>query len=103
MFWSHWFPKDLHKNDTKFKQAYDSLVKQGVKFPDVINYFKPKKEKKENNNPSNSLKKNEDNFDHFLSEILLNLSSQKEFLKTLFFEQNESAFDFESMKTNIFV
>lgn len=97
LFWSKWFPKDLKNNDTKFKQSYDSLIKLGVKFPEQINYFKPKKGKNpEKNEVLPSLKKEEKKFEESLAEIFNNLDSQKEFLKNLIIEEKEDFFDHES-------
>ena len=40
MTWPTWYPTDLKGVPTKFKGVYDALVKEGVKFPKEINYFK---------------------------------------------------------------
>ena len=42
MTWPTWYPTDNRNAPTKFKAAYDVLVKAGVKFPSEINYFKKK-------------------------------------------------------------
>jgi hypothetical protein len=40
MSWPIMFPTDSQGNPTKFKAVHDSLLKEGVKFPSEINYFK---------------------------------------------------------------
>ena len=93
MFWRKWFPKDVNKNATKFKQTYDMLVNMGVKFPEQINYFKPKKPR--NPESRNSIKEEIKNEDEV--EILLqNINSQKEFAKSLLEPEDEKEFDRES-------
>jgi len=98
LYWSKWFPRDIKKNDTKFKQTYDSLLKQGVKFPDQINYFKPKKPK--NFEGKEMIKeeviKEEYKVDFAVESILQNLASHKEFMKSLLLQEDQSQFEIES-------
>ena len=101
LYWSKWFPLDLKKNDTKFKLTYDSLVRQGVKFPDQINYFKPKKQKNQEGRPESMKEikeiKQENKVELQIESILQNLFSQKDFLKSLILDDDELQFERESM------
>jgi len=45
MMWPQIYAIDAKKNPTKFKAAYESLVKAGVTFPKEVNYFKKKTNK----------------------------------------------------------
>ena len=50
--WSHWFPHDsstptatspqnnLHKKPSNFKNVYESLLRQGIKFPQRLHFFR---------------------------------------------------------------
>ena len=95
LFWGKWFPKDVQGNDTKFKQSYNSLVKMGVKFPEQINYFKPKKPR--NQDSKQSIKeeiKQEDKEENRFEVILESINTQKELVKSFLDDEN---FDNESM------
>ena len=48
MMWPQLYPVDAKKAPTKFRTAYEGLVKGGVTFPKEVNYFKKKTNTKDN-------------------------------------------------------
>ena len=48
MMWPQLYPVDAKKASTKFRAAYEGLVKGGVTFPKEVNYFKKKNNTKDN-------------------------------------------------------
>lgn len=102
LFWAKWFPKDVQMNDTKFKQTYDSLVKMGVKFPEQINYFKPKKPRNQDSKQSIKEEIKQDIKEENRFEVILEgINTQKELVKC--FLEDEHGFDNESMQKYSFI
>ena len=71
-----------------------------MKFPDQINYFKPKKPKKHEGGEviKEEAIKEEYKVDFVVESILQNLASQKEFMKSLLLQDDEYQFEKESLK-----
>lgn len=115
MSWPIMFPTDSYGNPTKFKAVHDGLLKEGVKFPSEINYFKkvappppppPPPPPLQNSqkptdidNKKSMLKSNINNkSSHIISSIEEKLSlnkGNKEFLISLLMVDNEKDVEFE--------
>lgn len=107
MSWPIMFPTDSQKNPTKFKAVHDGLLKEGVKFPSEINYFKkaaPPPPPQNNQKPAEidnkaNIKSNINNkSSHILSSIEEKLSlnkGNKEFLVSLLMVDSEKDVEFE--------